>query len=606
MNSFREALHMLRVNWKTLAGFEILYRLLSFSVFLPLFSRIVTAVMEQTGYPYLTTENMWKFLSMPEVIVVLALVVLLIAVYSLIDIGVVIYILDLSDQDKRADVLHATRFALRNALRAFRPWNLPMLVIVLCLVPFLNLGVYTGILSTFSVTDVALRYLRMSDYGMEELAVFGVLMLLVLFFCFYTFHYFFLEHMSFPKAARSSIRLGRNHHISNFFVMLRTQLLCYLLVLGTLAMLGLALLLSQRAPLMPGVLRSVSTSVLRAMLAAVMFLVSAFAAPISYTCVGVEYYQRKVQRQESMKRIPSPVSIAKPRQLALVRMTEMLLVVLTVGLGIRYVSGLSIGRYWILAENLNPTEISAHRGASAYYPENTMAAFQGAVEQGADWIELDVQQSFDRALFVMHDKNFRRTTGVDKYAYQLIWDQIREMDAGSSFDPAFAGESIPLLHEAVTYAKEHNIRLIIELKPNGHEWNFERSVVNVVTRANFADMCVIASQKYSVLQRVKEYDSSIRTMYITGFAYGDVNKLGDADYFSMESSNITPIMVSRVHNAGKPIFAWTVNTEPRIEKMIALGVDNVITDNVPLAKKCVLASQTSSMLRDYLQALWGR
>ena len=69
----------------------------------------------------------------------------------------------------------------------------------------------------------------------------------------------------------------------------------------------------------------------------------------------------------------------------------------------------------------NPVEVTAHRGYSAVYPENTIPAFKGAIQVGADWAELDVQQTADGEVIVMHDSNLKRTTGLDKEVWQVTW-----------------------------------------------------------------------------------------------------------------------------------------------------------------------------------------
>lgn len=128
-------------------------------------------------------------------------------------------------------------------------------------------------------------------------------------------------------------------------------------------------------------------------------------------------------------------------------------------------------------EYLHTTEVTAHRGASSVYPENTLRAFSGAVELGADWIELDVQQTRDGQIIVMHDTNLARTTGLRQDIWQTDYAQIAGLDAGSWFSEEFAGEPVPLLSDALSFAKEHDIRLNIELKPTGHETDFEQAVV---------------------------------------------------------------------------------------------------------------------------------
>lgn len=176
-------------------------------------------------------------------------------------------------------------------------------------------------------------------------------------------------------------------------------------------------------------------------------------------------------------------------------------------------------------------------------------------------------------------------------------------DAGSFFDAEFAGERIPLLYDVALFAKENQIKLNIELKPTGHETDFERNVIDVIYRAGIEELCVITSQVYQVLENVKAYDPSIKTVYVMSLAYGNINQLAAADHFSVEATSATKNLITRVHNAGKQIYVWTVNTKETIDKMIELGVDNIITDNISLAKQCVFESRYSDLLVEFIKFL---
>ena len=86
-------------------------------------------------------------------------------------------------------------------------------------------------------------------------------------------------------------------------------------------------------------------------------------------------------------------------------------------------------------------------------------------------------------------------------------------------------------------------------------------------------------------------------------AYGDINQLTAADHFSVEATNATRSMVSQVHNAGKQLYVWTVNTKDSITRMIELNVDNIITDNIELAKQCIYESRYSNLLAEYMKLI---
>ena len=141
------------------------------------------------------------------------------------------------------------------------------------------------------------------------------------------------------------------------------------------------------------------------------------------------------------------------------------------------------------------------------------------------------------------------------------------------------------------------------MKPTGHEHEFEQKVAEIIATEKFADQCVVTSQVYDVLEKMKSCDSRIQTVYVMSIAYGDINVLTAADHFSIEASNVTEKLVSDVHNAGKEIYAWTVNTEENINRMIDLNVDNITTDDITLAKECIYLSKTSDVVSEYVKWL---
>ncbi len=158
-------------------------------------------------------------------------------------------------------------------------------------------------------------------------------------------------------------------------------------------------------------------------------------------------------------------------------------------IAIALIAVLGINFSYLLAEkkdvlNLglkNQTLVTAHRGYSAQYPENTIPAFQGAVKIGADCAELDVQQTKDGKIIVMHDSNLKRTCGVDKNIWETTYEEIRYLDAGKWFDASFTGTTIPTLDEVVKYARG-KIKLNIELKPSGYEKDFEKNVLDIIQK----------------------------------------------------------------------------------------------------------------------------
>lgn len=232
------------------------------------------------------------------------------------------------------------------------------------------------------------------------------------------------------------------------------------------------------------------------------------------------------------------------------------------------------------------TQITAHRGGAKYAPENTLSALDYAAEQNADYAEIDVQETKDGVLVLLHDTNLKRTTGVKKNIWTVNYSDIMHLDAGSSFNKKFKGEKIPTLREAVRHCGD-NLNLIIEIKYNGYNTDIAEKVVKVIEDYDLEGRVIICSMHYRFLQQVKEMNPDITTSYVMSVAYGDMEELKDADCVSVKHTYLNHRFVEKAHEAGKDVHGWTINTQWLVERMQHCQVDNIITDT-PAAARQVL------------------
>ncbi len=232
-------------------------------------------------------------------------------------------------------------------------------------------------------------------------------------------------------------------------------------------------------------------------------------------------------------------------------------------------------------------EITAHRGGAKFAPENTLSAIQYSIDTKADYAEIDVQETADGEIILLHDNYLARTTGLKQYVWNTTYAEIQELDAGSFFSSRFAGEKIPTLREVIQACKG-KIRLNIEIKSNGHNKDIAEKVVAIIQEENFMSNCVITSMNYSLLKEVKELCPEAVTGYTLSMVYGRVEDMDAADFYSVKYTYVTRSLVQRVHEMGKQICAWTTNTRGAIRKAIDAGADNVITDNPELVRKELL------------------
>jgi glycerophosphoryl diester phosphodiesterase len=233
--------------------------------------------------------------------------------------------------------------------------------------------------------------------------------------------------------------------------------------------------------------------------------------------------------------------------------------------------------------------IIAHRGAAADAPENTLAAFELALDQGADAIELDVHLSADGVPVVIHDPRLDRTTSGSGLVREHTAAEIRRLDAGSWFNrrnaakarAKYSTQRIPLLPEVLALAGARRCRIFAEIKSGGRIYpGIEAKVLEEIYRAGLAGRATILSFDTKVLRAIRTLDAEIALG--TGFdhpvpALRRARLLG-ARFLAPHWALATPRFVRRAHAVGLQVIVWTVNPLRAMRRMLACGVDGIITD----------------------------
>jgi glycerophosphoryl diester phosphodiesterase len=233
-----------------------------------------------------------------------------------------------------------------------------------------------------------------------------------------------------------------------------------------------------------------------------------------------------------------------------------------------------------------PVAVTAHRaGAGTRVPENSLSALRGAIADGAEFAEIDVQLSADGVVMVLHDQDVRRLTGVAKRLRDMTRAEIQALDMGGRVGPQFQGERIATLEEFIDAARG-KIKLNIELKYYGHDPRLADRVVRLLHDKDFAGQVVITSLEYRGLAEVRRLDPRIQVGYIVTASVGDLTRL-DLDFLSLNQRQVTPELMRRVRAHGLGVHAWTVNKRTDMVRMIHRGVDNLITDDAALAVEVV-------------------
>jgi len=229
----------------------------------------------------------------------------------------------------------------------------------------------------------------------------------------------------------------------------------------------------------------------------------------------------------------------------------------------------------------DPAQIIAHRGGAAVAPENTVAAFERGINDGADWLELDVQEDADGVIVVEHDRDFMRAAGVKLEVWQATKEDLTDLDIGSSFAPEFSDQRVPTLREVLELAKG-KAGVFIELKYYGHDVSLEQKVVDLVEETGMADHIVIMSLNYDGVRKTAALRPDWTYGLLNAVAVGDLTRL-DVNFLALTANATTVPMIRRSHKRGMKIYAWTIDDPVQMWVMMSRGVDGIITDRVELA-----------------------
>lgn len=226
--------------------------------------------------------------------------------------------------------------------------------------------------------------------------------------------------------------------------------------------------------------------------------------------------------------------------------------------------------------------VFAHRGASLEAPENTLASFRLAGEQHTDFVEVDVQESSDGVVLAKHDVDLMRVARSPIRIWESTAAQIRAVDIGSRFSPAFADQRVPTLTEVLALCKGVS-RVAVELKDYGHDQQLAERVVALVEAAEMQDQIVTMSLSRLMVEKMKRLRPNWTSGLLAARTIGAPRGLL-GDFLAVESGMMTRRFVLSAHAAGKPVYVWTVNNPWDMIRFIGVGADGIITDRPALAR----------------------
>lgn len=561
-------------NWRVLLIFEFLYKILGGLILFPILHIFVNFTLKRAKTPYLDLETLSTWLLHPFTIPVLIFCLLILGVYIMLEMSVMVQYFYSSNHKEKLSLCQLLKISINKSLHAARPQNWLLLFFVMILFPITSFTLTPDTLINLRIPEYVVDYFRESGgiYIIYTLIV--VIVNFIVFYMIYSIPIFILEDVSFLTACKKSYGMMKNKFFKTLFKYLSwiiAILLIFLLICGIFLLFSIIKFryidyndFSEQNFLINYIqLKQYATFIFRIVIfsGSFAFIMNNYLHHIGY---NIDF--KKVEKK-------------KPRvSVVVLSIAELLLMFTAIGFYIDY-HGNAFEMFSLISQK---RDIVAHRAGSLFAPENTLPALEKAIKSNADYAEIDIQQSKDKELIILHDTNFKRTTGVNKNVWDVTYDEIKTYDAGSYYSPEFENTRIPTLEQMIQKANG-KIKLMIELKINGHESNLEEDTINLIKKYNFENQCVIASMNLEVLHKIKELDKNIKTVYITPIIFGEYYGMKDVDMFSIESTFIDRNVIFRIHSNDKKVFVWTINEDEAMKKLLSLPIDGIVTDNPELA-----------------------
>ncbi len=582
----RSSLKSLKNNFLEYFIFESIYKTVLHFFIVPLMMFIFTFFVKLSNDGTIKNTDFFKLFIDIKGFAGIFLISLFLSVIFFIEFSVLIIINYSARNNSNPSVIHAFITSLKKLRLLLGKGFFIMLIFALLIIPFLETGIESGIFANIRVPDFVDEYI-FSTYKL--FIPYIILMLMVVSFSVglvFMINVAAEEDCTLPQAFKKSRLLAKGNKIKIIWILFIWNLI--VLVIPAL-FIGvpfiLLILLFVRAT---GFDYNEFTSTMPYIYAwgvQLYYIVVSMYVPANICLISEIYHALEHEPKEFKLSVPQ--GIEKFQMKAKKILSSYSLVFLSIILtSLFFYTLYSAGRFKNAMFNFTGVDIISHRGDSKNFTENTLQAIISAKEMGADSCEIDVQLTKDSRVVVFHDKSLKRLTGISEYVNNLDYEELI----------ALAGQQvkIPLFEDILDYAKD-NIKLVVELKPDSRKTDLVEKVVGYVKNRNMISKVMIQSLDYKSLEMIETIEPRIATGFIAYMLYGDYKKLV-VDFLNVEKSYLSEKMIKDIHNAGKKVWVWTVNSEDEMEKFVDMKVDGILTDDI-LTLKNYLKEKSEEILK---------
>ncbi|MFD0714716.1 glycerophosphoryl diester phosphodiesterase membrane domain-containing protein [Paenibacillus sp. GCM10027626] len=554
--------------------FELIYKTMAIFIFLPMISVIFNKLLSMGGFAGATNYELLRFVLSRYGLLSMLILIPLATALIFLEFAVLIIISFYGQHKKKIGIIPAFFQAISYLPSLFKygfvGWSLYLLLII----PLLSDGIGPSLLPTLEIPNFISGELFKTGQG--SLLYFAAFAVIIFFNIRWTFllHAMVIEGKSgFWEAAKRSAAIQRKSYLKMIMVTMLTMFLyLFVFVIILVILLGLFILLHFTLPQQASYTGFVHSLFSKGVVLS-LYLASVVVIPLYMTTLTRLYMTKAKPGDAVLDLADHPADAdALPflkRGLLRKHRRKLIALMLLVALGTSLLLIPAMGEFNMRQEQ---PIIMAHRGYIAAGAENTLEAIEGAIRAGADFAEIDVLETKDGQLAVIHDTNLKRLTGHNAEVYDMTMDELRKLDVRQG---DFVGKisSLPEIMEAA----RGKIKLNIELKTHGQERNLVPAFLKTLHEQNFMEECIVQSLDYNIVQQVKSAEPGLKVGYIMFAGVPQMEHI-KADFVVMEQYLVKKTAVAAAQLHKKEIYVWTVNESEQMEQFFGMGVDGIVTD----------------------------
>lgn len=588
-DTLRDQYHAVNLQAKGLVGFELMYKPAVVLIMSALLALLLRLAMKIQHISYLKPNNLRKFLHSPVSLGFLFFWIVVLLFFSMLEMLAITHALAAAHQGERltgVDIFRSTIFTLKEmfSLKLFLTFPFVFAMTVFTSYPSIVLATTnTGIPEYFQA-------FLSRNQGLNTILHIMVLVLLFLLsmrcivFCFSATSGLSLSQSWAACSSLNSRRFWKNTAIMLVWYAL---LIAFIFAVYFVTVIILGLIVKIVVPSSLKVLMFLRCTRLMAMY--LSFILELFFFPIYYSMMVTIYARWKKSEDKKVCSSSYGEPYKHKKHVKVIMVIAVTIVLLADSSGCAYLYFSNVFDDIVFTRR---AEVAAHRGSEKRAPENTMEAIRLAIEEDADYVEIDVRLSRDGFVILSHDESLKRTAGVDKLVSEMDYAEILQYDVSGEFHDKYGTVRIPTLEQVIDLTRG-KVKLIVELKPNEKDKGIAEATMDVLARKEFVGKCLIQSFDYDCLKVVKSIAPEQECGIIFKVPAGIYAEMEGIDFYTVKVTFLSDTYIEKMHALGRRVFVWGGMKNIAICEMNNLGVDVFIaTDSVRYAS--VLSEQRSN------------